>query len=48
MIITAVGIVIFMLVLWVGISKKDLVKERDDKCMLGFAYTATRSRHDVT
>ena len=48
MVITAVGIITFMLVLWVGIIEKELCHECKDVCMMGFKYNAKRSRHDVT
>lgn len=48
MIITTVGIMTFMFVRWVGILKEELYHECKALYVLGFAYNAKRSRHDVT
>ena len=49
MIITTYGLIIFPLVVWIGVivSKTSKEEERYGTDMLGFAYPAIPSRHEV-
>lgn len=49
MIITSYGLIVFQLVLWLGIAaaKSRKSAERYGVDMLGFAYTAIPTRHEV-
>lgn len=49
MIITAYGLVVFLPVVWIGIVFMEFRKmaERYSMDMLGFAYPAVPSRHEV-
>lgn len=49
MIITAYGLIIFPLVVWIGVivSKTGKEAERYGEDMLGFAYPAIPTRHEV-
>lgn len=49
MIITTYGLIIFPLVVWIGVivSKTSKAAERYGTDMLGFAYPAIPTRHEV-
>ena len=49
MIITAYGIIVFQLVLWIGIvSKSSKAVYKESKDMLAFSYLAIPTRHEVS
>lgn len=49
MIITAYGIIVFQLALWIGIvSKSSEAVNEEIKDMLAFSYLAIPTRHEVT
>ncbi len=51
MIITTYGLIVFQLVIWIGIASAKSRKSGDEKYgidMLGFAYPAIPTRHDVS
>lgn len=51
MIITAYGLIIFQLVVWIGIEiftkTRKLADRKYSEDMLGFAYSAIPTRHEV-
>lgn len=49
MIITAYGLIVFQLVVWIGVafSKSSEAARRYGIDMIGFAYPAIRTRHEV-
>lgn len=50
MIITAYGLIVFQLVIWIGdlfTKTSEAAKEKYGNDMLGFAYPAIPSRHEV-
>ena len=49
MIITSYGLIVFQLVVWIGIAaaKSRKSAERYGMDMLGFAYPAIQTRHEV-
>ena len=50
MIITSYGLIVFQLVIWIGVTTAKPRKAADRKYgvdMLGFAYPAIPTRHDV-
>ena len=51
MIITSYGLIVFQLVIWIGVKTAKSRKSVDEKYgvdMLGFAYQAMPTRHDVS
>lgn len=51
MIITSYGLIIFQLVVWIGVVAAKSRKSGDEKYgkdMLGFAYPAIPTRHEVS
>ena len=49
MIITAYGIIVFQLVLWIGVvTKSSEAVNEENKNMLAFSYLAIPTRHEVT
>ena len=51
MIITSYGLIVFQLVVWIGVIFSKSRKSADEKYgvdMLGFAYPAIPTRHEVT
>ena len=51
MIITAYGLIVFQLVIWIGIVAAKSRKSGDEKYgadLLGFAYSAIPTRHDAS
>ena len=50
MIITSYGLIIFQLVVWIGVTfskSSEAAKMKYGKDMLGFAYQAIPTRHEV-
>ena len=50
MIITSYGLIIFQLVVWIGVAfskSSEAAKRKYGKDMLGFAYQAIPTRHEV-
>ena len=51
MIITSYGLIVFQLVIWIGVTFSKSSEAADGKYgvdMLGFAYQATPTRHEVS
>lgn len=51
MIITAYGLIVFQLVIWIGVvaaKSRKSAKRKYGVDMLGFAYPAIPTRHDVS
>ena len=51
MIITSYGLIIFQLVIWIGVTfskSNEAAKRKYGVDMLGFAYQAIPTRHDVS
>ena len=50
MIITSYGLIVFQLVIWIGVTfskSSEAAKMKYGKDMLGFAYQAIPTRHEV-